>query len=391
MAEINPPYAMQNAGATHTAENDRMHLSGIFAGARVASSMVSRGGIARDAGGAFGVTQTGSPTMSVQVASGIAYVPGSEGSTQGVYACTNNGTKTISITAAHASLPRIDLIVLQVRDSAYSGASNDWIITSITGTAASSPVAPTVPNNNITLAQIAVGAAVTSIVNANITDARYYCAADGGMISISNLGVINTALFSSGQSFYDRSSNFPYYYNGTALARMSPYRVTQTLSGIAASITFSNIPTDLVNLSASYTTRCTDTGFQARGLYMRVNSNSGINNYKVQSLQQSAGTLSSSAVDDTKAVLGLTSTNGASAGYFASGEVVFQGWNSPHSGSLGFNFQTTNVTFTGTTVNNKWCTNGGGIFLPAGPYTSLTFFPELGSWEIGTSITVTGY
>jgi hypothetical protein len=59
-----------------------------------------------------------------------------------------------------------------VRDAFYSGANNDVIFQVVAGTPAGSPVAPALPANSISLATVAVGAAVTQINTANITDTR---------------------------------------------------------------------------------------------------------------------------------------------------------------------------------------------------------------------------
>lgn len=182
MTEVNPAFALQNAGATHTAANDRMMLSGLGTGIRASTSLIGRGGVNPIAGGLMTVAQTGSPSMAVLVGSGIAYVPGTEGSVQGVYACTNDATVTLSIDAAHATLPRIDLVVAKVEDDFYSGSTNAWSLAVVTGSPNVSPSAPAAPNNSLTLAQVAVGANVTSITNANITDTRVWFTASGGII-----------------------------------------------------------------------------------------------------------------------------------------------------------------------------------------------------------------
>ena len=181
MATVQPPYAMQNL-ATHTAETDRMMLSGMQSGERAAGSLISQGGVNLTAGSGMLVTQTGSPSMAVQVAAGIAYVPGSEGSKQGVYCCINDGNVTVSLDPAHGSLPRIDAIIVQVQDQNYSGGDNTWVITKVTGTAASLPVAPALPVNSLVLAHASVAAGDTAITNSEITDRRHSLTAIGGAL-----------------------------------------------------------------------------------------------------------------------------------------------------------------------------------------------------------------
>jgi hypothetical protein len=122
------------------------------------------------------VSQNGSPNMSVNVATGVVMMAGSEGATQASYVAVAPSITNVVITAANATLPRIDLIVVNVRDSAYSGANNDWQMQAIAGTPNASPVAPAAPANSVILAQVLVGANVTTITNANITDVRPYSA-----------------------------------------------------------------------------------------------------------------------------------------------------------------------------------------------------------------------
>lgn len=188
MTEVNPPGFLQNAGSVHTAEILREPFNALIAGKYSASfGQRARGGVHPTLGLAFAVSQNGTPNMSVNVGSGHAFVPGSEGATQGCYLCFNDGTVNKSVAAADPSLPRIDIVVAKVQDSFYSGSTNSWSIAVVTGTPNSTPVAPAAPNNSITLAQIAVAAGATSIVTANITDARPFLTAQGGIIPVRSL------------------------------------------------------------------------------------------------------------------------------------------------------------------------------------------------------------
>jgi hypothetical protein len=110
--------------------------------------------------------------MSVRVASGWAAIVGTTTTNMGVYTIFNDAIDTLTITTADPTNPRIDLVCATVRDAFYSGANNDVIFQVIAGTPAGSPVAPSLPANSISLATIAVGAAVTQINTANITDTR---------------------------------------------------------------------------------------------------------------------------------------------------------------------------------------------------------------------------
>jgi hypothetical protein len=118
------------------------------------------------------ITANSPAGMSVRVASGWAAIVGTTTTNMGVYTIFNDAQDTLTITTADPTNPRIDLVCATVRDAFYSGASNDVIFQVIAGTPAGSPVAPSLPANSISLATVAVGAAVTQINTGNITDTR---------------------------------------------------------------------------------------------------------------------------------------------------------------------------------------------------------------------------
>lgn len=118
------------------------------------------------------VTANSPAGMSVRVASGWAAIVGTTTTNMGVYTIFNDAQDTLTITTADPTNPRIDLVCATVRDAFYSGANNDVIFQVIAGTPAGSPVAPSLPANSISLATVAVGAAVTQINTGNITDTR---------------------------------------------------------------------------------------------------------------------------------------------------------------------------------------------------------------------------
>jgi hypothetical protein len=110
--------------------------------------------------------------MSVVVASGWCAIVGDIQANMGAYVVFNDANNVLTVTTANPTNPRIDRVVVTVQDAYYSGAFNDVIFQVIAGTPAGSPTAPATPLNSISLATIAVGAGVTSILNANITDTR---------------------------------------------------------------------------------------------------------------------------------------------------------------------------------------------------------------------------
>jgi hypothetical protein len=88
--------------------------------------------------------------------------------------CYSNGLEAVTHTAAHATLPRVDLVVVQVRANDLDGGSNnDWIVQAVAGTPAASPVAPATPAYAVAIAEVLIPAAFNAIIPAgNITDVR---------------------------------------------------------------------------------------------------------------------------------------------------------------------------------------------------------------------------
>lgn len=217
-------------------------------------------------GGLLAVLQNGSPNMSVNVVSGHALIPGSEGSKQGVYSVTNDATVNVAITASDPSNPRIDLVVLKVQDSAYSGATNAASIVAVTGTPAGSPSAPAPPVNAVILAQIAVAASATSIVTGNITDRRQMVAATGGMIRCTSSTRPTTNSVTEGQLIYESDTDRVLFTtdNGTSWTRVLSElngprgvvggirKVSGTpVSGISSTESLTNLDTGNISLAAN--------------------------------------------------------------------------------------------------------------------------------------------
>jgi len=199
MAERNPAGWIQ-ARTDHTAENDRLFMLQNF---------LKRDGVC-DRLTDLTVNAQSSPNMSVQVAAGGAFIDGSESTNQGYYSVYNDAIKNITITAAHATLPRKDIIVAKVQDAQYSGSTNAWSLVVVTGTANASPVAPTAPANSLLLAVIDVAANATTITNGVITDWRHtFATRDSGVA----VGASFPADPHHGMPFFNYATNRYYVYN----------------------------------------------------------------------------------------------------------------------------------------------------------------------------------
>lgn len=165
----------------YTAEIDRSVPTGLLL---PDSPTGARGGVRRWQGNEFQVLATVPATTQVTVKPGMAWVQGGYSSVQGAYVALNDADVNLTISAAHASLSRIDLIVLEILDSTYSGAANTAQLRVVTGTAAASPAIPSVTGSYIILARVTVGPGVTSIASSAIVDSRPYVGAIGGVMPV---------------------------------------------------------------------------------------------------------------------------------------------------------------------------------------------------------------
>lgn len=188
------PYVIR--GREHTPELFRQALQGLLSGTGV------------QAPGDLQVKAFGG--MIVEVAIGGVYIPGTQGfshrintgsqsatfpaakanfTSQGTYAAYNNATVLLTLGTASSVHPRIDLVVVKVEDTEYSGSNNQCVLAVVTGTPEASPKPPTVPENCVVLAKVEVPTSATEIKAANVTDER-----PGVMISPLRLGEHGSSL-----------------------------------------------------------------------------------------------------------------------------------------------------------------------------------------------------
>ena len=213
-----PPTFLQ--AGTHTAENTRLLAHGLlqsgpsaFAGGVAAADPAH--GVARI--GDLGVTANGTPNMSVNVAAGGCFIRGTQSASQGVYHVFNDATVNMAIDAADPTNPRRDLIVMQVRDSGYAGASDDARLFVVKGTAAASPADPSVPADSLVLARVTVDAAATTIVSGKITDLRTFAYGNSQIATFASTTERNTYLPTpvEGMLAYTNDTNTYWSHNGT--------------------------------------------------------------------------------------------------------------------------------------------------------------------------------
>lgn len=156
-----PPGVVQSGSIS--AELDRRRVTALLQRGSTIGSIV---------GGLIAPTDmavTAGSGMQVLVAPGEAFVPGTSSATQGGYYSRVSSSTALTIAAANVTNPRVDLVVAQVEDAAYSGASNLFQVAVLTGTATSGATlsnlsgAPSLTASSLALAYVLVPANATSI------------------------------------------------------------------------------------------------------------------------------------------------------------------------------------------------------------------------------------
>jgi hypothetical protein len=114
------------------------------------------------------------PSMQVVVDAGRVIIPGTEttGSEQGYYYCDAPSETTVTIPASDPTNTTYYGIWAYVRDSEYSGTSDDWGITVLADPDPTQQPDAMAPENSWMLAVVTVPAGATSISNVDITDRR---------------------------------------------------------------------------------------------------------------------------------------------------------------------------------------------------------------------------
>jgi hypothetical protein len=120
----------------------------------------------------LGCAVTVSSGMTVNVAAGSVAVPASNNT--GSLLCVSDAVEPVTLAAAPGSgSNRYDLVICQARGNDLDGGTNnDFLFTTVTGTAAATPSVPATPNYATVLAQIYVPGGSASVTAGNITDVR---------------------------------------------------------------------------------------------------------------------------------------------------------------------------------------------------------------------------
>jgi len=190
--------------------------------------------------GAMAVSAAGG--MNIQVSAGYCCCPNSSSALQGAYVFGLMVAQTLALQAASLTLPRIDIVVAYVADLGTDASAA--YVQVVTGTPAATPAVPAAPSNSITLAQISVGAAATSITSANISDVRTYVVAPGGILPVASAAA--APALPPTQFMYNLATNQLCVGSGTAgkvglpstlpWAPVAAVKTTNTLAGTAGAL-----------------------------------------------------------------------------------------------------------------------------------------------------------
>ena len=120
--------------------------------------------------------------MSVDVAAGAAWVQGdTDADRQPTYRVYNDATVNLAVTAADPALDRLDLVIAEVLDSAFTGSSKTWRLRIVEGTPAATPAEPALPDTSVKLAVLDIAAAQPNVGSSSITDTRPRATVGGGL------------------------------------------------------------------------------------------------------------------------------------------------------------------------------------------------------------------
>lgn len=167
-------------GATQDAVDYRLGQAGLVARS---TAGVARAGVFPAGSGALVSARA---DLTVDIAAFVAVL--TRGSSYGTVVVSNDGAmQSPTFGVAPGSNSRIDVLWLRQNDSVDAADANDlptWGITA--GTAAPSPVAPSVPSGALAFAQVLIpaGATATNSGGVVITDVFPYTAAAGGVVHL---------------------------------------------------------------------------------------------------------------------------------------------------------------------------------------------------------------
>jgi hypothetical protein len=344
--------------------------------------------------GDFNVTSTGSG-MGINIAAGSAFLQGVESNTQGGYFAWSNASEVQTFGAASGST-RYDTVLLRVADIQYGSISGAprayWSI--VAGAAgAGAPRADSYFNSGggsynpgawLRIADVRIDPGDTTISNAKITMIHNYIAPPGGQILCLSTNRPGSPVI--GDRIYEVDTKLSYQWDGTAWRMIGTWRQVNTLSGTAASVSFT-VPSTINHLRIAWTARG-DTAATTTAMVLRVNGNSGAIYSYNQIMNLNSGTSAAGLVGtgQTGANIGNIIGANGNANRYAAGTIDIPGWSSPHATGLQGIAQTSQAD-PGFGLNQH---TTGFLVDATGPWTSVTLLPGAGNFTAGSQFIAEG-
>ncbi|MFJ2830891.1 hypothetical protein ACIPC1_25555 [Streptomyces sp. NPDC087263] len=207
------------SGSVVDAEDARL-ATGVLAAASAnpGNPIAARTGIRPGPGSPGNVEATSTPSRNVTVRPFQGVIQGTRTTAAGAYLITLAQQKTLDVLTAapaHASNPRIALVVAQQTDRQYGDESDGMLVRVVAGEPAVTPVPPTVTGDWMPLAEITVRANAGSVTPADIKDLRAYTVAAGGVLPLQVQESLPADGY-SGQRLYDLETGLDMVRRGTS-------------------------------------------------------------------------------------------------------------------------------------------------------------------------------
>ncbi|MFK4070339.1 hypothetical protein [Streptomyces sp. NPDC029674] len=164
-----------------TREDTRLAMS---LGMASSGPLTARGGCAV---GGLQLTGSAASSMQARLSPGRLWVPGGSAAAQGGYPVTVDADTQLTFADGHATLPRIDALVVRVYDADYDASGRyEAVLEIVQGTPASAPVPPALPKSAELLYEVSVAAGASAARGITwataVADRRRYTAALGGIL-----------------------------------------------------------------------------------------------------------------------------------------------------------------------------------------------------------------
>jgi len=230
---------------------------------------------------------TGDSTgMNVKVAAGFAIVRG--------HIYHNTAQLTLTVTTA-AAQPRIDLVVLELDPT-----GNVILAKMVDGTAAATPVAPTLTQTNdgiyeLEIGRVAVAANATTISAANVSDTRPFTGSQWGVWTTATRPTASRI----GQAGYNTTLAQPEFWNGTAWTVFTPTEISASII-TSGTLSMDRIASEAIGAAKLATNSVTEPKIASNAVIAGKIASNAVTNAKIQDGAITSGKIEDGAVITAK-------------------------------------------------------------------------------------------